>query len=372
VLTVGLGKDKLELMIGAFVMLRKFLRIDLSRRRRIAVALGAACAITGALAIGPNADKVGAQVVDDTISFWRAEQARIKQARAARTQPTAQPAAQQRRSAQDSRANQRRAADARAQRQADGRSQPQTGTEQRSAWRAGPPGGAMAYAPAPSFFFGTPNRFSGVDPFAAALPASEASRLADSAPRRRAPTSNRMNARAASSLVCVRACDGFFFPAPDGARSSQESCARACPEAQTSLYSMRSDNIADALAIADRRPYSALTTAFAYTRARNPSCSCGVSDPMMAILRDPTLRRGDRFMTDGGFVIFQGQSRARHASRDFQPLAKASRVPAAERRMLMAMEQVSRVRPPARMASGTVAPQAALGPPRAATRVFVR
>jgi hypothetical protein len=93
---------------------------------------------------------------------------------------------------------------------------------------------------------------------------------------------------------------------------------------------------------------------------------------MTAILLDPTLRRGDRFMTDGGFLIFEGRSRARHASRDFRPLAQARQVPAAERRILLAMEQVSRVRPPARMASGAIAPQASLGPPLAATRISFR
>lgn len=328
-------------------MLREFLRIDLSRRRRIAIALGAACAISGALAIGPNADKVGAQAIDDTISFWRAEQARSKQARAARAQP--RPVAQERRGARE-----------------------QRGQQPRSAWRSSAPDVVMAYAPTPGGFFGTPGRFAGVNPFAGALSDPATAGIADAAPARRGPTSSRSRSRAASTLVCVRTCDGFFFPAPDGMRSSEESCSRACPDAQTSLYRMRSDNIADALAIADRRPYSALPTALAYTRARNPSCSCGVSDPVTAILQDPTLRRGDRFMTEGGFVIFEGRPRARHASRDFRPLAQARRIPRAERRTLMAMERASGVRPPARMASGAIAPQAALGPPRPPTRVFVR
>jgi hypothetical protein len=95
--------------------------------------------------------------------------------------------------------------------------------------------------------------------------------------------------QASSKHVCVRLCDGFFFPAPTGVSASDASCATACPSAPTRLYSMRSDRITDAVAVRTGAPYTKLPVALQYTRTREQTCSCGSTDPRVAIMSDASL-----------------------------------------------------------------------------------
>jgi hypothetical protein len=137
-----------------------------------------------------------------------------------------------------------------------------------------------------------------------------------------------MGARA----VCVRLCDGYHFPlgAVDG-RASVEAqsgmCESLCPGAPARLFVMPggSEKIEDATS-RDGRKYSSLPVAFRHASTRDKTCSCrpgGADDmsPVMSLLRDLTLRRGDGVMTAQGVKVFRGSARWPLRDRDFLALS---------------------------------------------------
>jgi len=80
--------------------------------------------------------------------------------------------------------------------------------------------------------------------------------------------------------VCVRTCDGFYFPisystSPDHFREDELACQRSCPATEVSLYTYHNpgEEIAQAVSL-NGRVYTDLPTAFQYRKAMTPSCSC--------------------------------------------------------------------------------------------------
>jgi hypothetical protein len=77
--------------------------------------------------------------------------------------------------------------------------------------------------------------------------------------------------------VCVRLCDGSFFPlsnSPGGRGSQQEMCQSLCPGTETDVFYMSgSGNIDDAVSRAGQ-PYLSLANANRFTRQFDASCSC--------------------------------------------------------------------------------------------------
>ena len=82
-----------------------------------------------------------------------------------------------------------------------------------------------------------------------------------------------------SRVICVRQCDGAFYPlavdvAPDRVDGLDQICKAQCPNAQASAYTLRAeDDIGQAVAT-DGTTYQALPSAFAYQKATVPACSC--------------------------------------------------------------------------------------------------
>ncbi|THD46434.1 MAG: DUF2865 domain-containing protein [Bradyrhizobium sp.] len=115
--------------------------------------------------------------------------------------------------------------------------------------------------------------------------------------------------------VCVRLCDGYFFPLSSGSgpfASAQEeaSCRALCPEASVAVYRLdgASDDIAEATSASGER-YSALAAAFRYRAATSPACACRrAGEAGLDYWRDPSLRKGDAIMTAEGVVVFRGAS----------------------------------------------------------------
>ena len=111
--------------------------------------------------------------------------------------------------------------------------------------------------------------------------------------------------------VCVRLCDGFFFPLPASASPNADAegvCRALCPAAGVAVYFLpeRSDRISEA-ANAGGEPYSALPAAFRYRSAGAPVCGCRrAGEQGLAYWRDPTLKSGDAVMTAEGLVVFRG------------------------------------------------------------------
>jgi len=143
--------------------------------------------------------------------------------------------------------------------------------------------------------------------------------------------------------VCVRLCDGFFFPLPVAAHdagSQAASCNSLCPDAPTEVYYRnRSDRIEEAVS-AKGELYTALPVSLRYRGTSDNTCACHRDGVAYAPLRDETLKRGDAVMTPAGFMVFQGVEGVAHAARDFAALAKAS-LPASQRGALQALERVS-------------------------------
>ena len=80
--------------------------------------------------------------------------------------------------------------------------------------------------------------------------------------------------------VCVRTCDGFFFPVsystvPDHFADDQRTCQRMCPASEAMVYSYRNsgEDITQAVSIGGRT-YTELPNAFRYRREFTSNCSC--------------------------------------------------------------------------------------------------
>ena len=98
----------------------------------------------------------------------------------------------------------------------------------------------------------------------------------ESAPDGEAPATRPVHSKA----LCVRHCDGGYFPitdeaTPDNLDRLGEICKAQCPNAETSLYTVApSEGIETAVAAADGTPYTALPAAFKYQKSYDPACAC--------------------------------------------------------------------------------------------------
>jgi Protein of unknown function (DUF2865) len=109
------------------------------------------------------------------------------------------------------------------------------------------------------------------------------------------------------STVCVRTCDGFYFPVsyatvPSRFPDDERACHRMCPAAEVALYAYRNpgENMSRAVSIGGK-PYSELPNAFRYRQELNPACSCKRPNESWAEAlqqtQDETIQRGDIVVT---------------------------------------------------------------------------
>src|SRR5882672_3013573 len=80
--------------------------------------------------------------------------------------------------------------------------------------------------------------------------------------------------------VCVRTCDGFYFPisfatVPARFPDDEKSCKNLCPAAEATLFSYRNpgEDMNQAVSI-NGQSYSSSPNAFRYRQEFNPSCAC--------------------------------------------------------------------------------------------------
>lgn len=83
--------------------------------------------------------------------------------------------------------------------------------------------------------------------------------------------------------MCVRACDGYYFPisfsvAKDKFSRDQKTCEARCPGSEVELYAhdVLNEEAEDMISVADGTPYRALPKAFSYRRTgvSRDTCSC--------------------------------------------------------------------------------------------------
>jgi Protein of unknown function (DUF2865) len=109
--------------------------------------------------------------------------------------------------------------------------------------------------------------------------------------------------------VCVRTCDGYYFPisfetTPDRFREDEQTCQRMCPAADVQLYTYHNpgEEMTQSVSL-NGRLYTELPTAFQYRKAITPACSCrrpGESwfEALQSNGPDGTLAPGDVVVTD--------------------------------------------------------------------------
>jgi hypothetical protein len=80
--------------------------------------------------------------------------------------------------------------------------------------------------------------------------------------------------------VCVRSCDGYYFPisfatVPARFADDEKTCKSLCPAAEATLFAYRNpgEDMTQAVSI-NGQPYSSSPNAFRYRQEFNPSCSC--------------------------------------------------------------------------------------------------
>jgi hypothetical protein len=85
-------------------------------------------------------------------------------------------------------------------------------------------------------------------------------------------------ARGGSRAVCVRTCDGYFFPIgnlPSGRENADEICRALCPASDAKAFFMPGGDGAIEQGISTSgESYTALPNASRYQKAFDPSCSC--------------------------------------------------------------------------------------------------
>jgi hypothetical protein len=154
----------------------------------------------------------------------------------------------------------------------------------------------------------------------------------------------RIGTKAAGLAVCVRLCDGFFFPSATRS-GGDEACELQCPDAPTARYTepAGSDRIEDAVSTRGAL-YAALPVANRYQKTLDNACRCHralIRDYSASSLNDPTLRKGDLVMTPKGFLVFQGGKTRPVGSSGFVALSQAPSLPNDLRAELVAMQSAS-------------------------------
>lgn len=78
--------------------------------------------------------------------------------------------------------------------------------------------------------------------------------------------------------VCVRTCDGFFFPlanSPGGREGQDEMCQALCPGTETLAFGMSNGgDIQNAVSRGNGTPYASLPNALKYTKSFDAACAC--------------------------------------------------------------------------------------------------
>lgn len=90
--------------------------------------------------------------------------------------------------------------------------------------------------------------------------------------------------------LCVRACDGYYFPisfstVPGQFQADEAACRAMCPGADVSLFTHRNPGEeSDSMVSLTGQSYSALPTAFRYRQEYDPGCGCGTPATVTASL----------------------------------------------------------------------------------------
>lgn len=132
-----------------------------------------------------------------------------------------------------------------------------------------------------------------------------------------------------SMAICVRACDGGFFPVSYSARRANlgelaDLCRAQCPNAEVALYTRSPWRDVDTALSVDGQPYSDHPNALKFTKGFDPSCTCKPAGKSWA----ETLEEAERLLAEkhNGDVIVTPE-KAEELSR---PVAARPRKPSGQ------------------------------------------
>lgn len=118
--------------------------------------------------------------------------------------------------------------------------------------------------------------------------------------------------------VCVRSCDGFFFPlanSPGGGASQDEMCQALCPGTETSAFGMQSGGDIQNAVSRGGTPYASLPNAGKYTRSFDAACTCKPQGQSWA----QTLKEAEYLLDKRKGDVIVTQQRADELSRPRVP-----------------------------------------------------
>jgi hypothetical protein len=116
-------------------------------------------------------------------------------------------------------------------------------------------------------------------------------------------------------LVCVRTCDGSFFPlsnAPGGRQNADEMCQALCPGTETMAFATPGgDNGMNRAVSLNGRPYASIANAFKYKKAYDSSCACKKDNESWAVV----LRKAESMLEQRKGDIIVTAEKAEELSR---------------------------------------------------------
>lgn len=139
------------------------------------------------------------------------------------------------------------------------------------------------------------------------------------------PPTDEGGPRRGSKAVCVRTCDGFFFPVSYNAFGQSpdklsDLCRAQCPNVDTEVFTYSpSRDITDAVSI-NGQPYTSLANALKYRRSVDPACTCRPPGKSWA----ETLGPAERLVSGGRRDLIVTPEKAEELSRPRQAPAPSS------------------------------------------------
>jgi hypothetical protein len=134
-----------------------------------------------------------------------------------------------------------------------------------------------------------------------------------------------------SELLCVRHCDGAFFPIAYAPGRDEDTladfCKASCPNTDASVYSRVPGSAIQTAVGLDGKPYMSLPAALKYQKALDPSCSCRAAGASWAT----TLADAEAMLSHskkGEIVVTQEKSD--EMARPAAPISKKARKPATD------------------------------------------
>ncbi|MET0606005.1 MAG: DUF2865 domain-containing protein [Beijerinckiaceae bacterium] len=168
-----------------------------------------------------------------------------------------------------------------------------------------------------------PNRAASQTLELASAPTPEPIRIIDRTGAE-SPLSFWYGGRGATRTVCVRLCDGFYFPIGNLNSSSdlqthESMCQASCPAAPAAIFTLGPEGSIEHAVSRSMRSYDTLPVAFSFLKRRNASCVCQHHNDQSRVsaLRDVTLRAGDAVVTGESAQVFDGASAFPYQPSDF-------------------------------------------------------